>query len=995
MHLRKSKITIVVVVYTMILLLAFGLFNVKDSEFLGLDIKSEENTVGTITVDNTIEQTFISEYNGLTKIELLLATYGRDNNSNVSIKVSDNYGNIIFSNTVPATNFKDNSYYTLDFDTVRNSKGKEYHISISSDTNDIANAITVWASVNDNYTNGKLYLNNIENKFDIAFRTLYSNNVNSINLLIFCVLAFLCSAISAIIYLMKETENKITFYNLLFWFTCSFFLAIGIMAFYNKIIFGRYSLHLEWSLLGLIKLMFLMLSCLFVTNILFFRFYSVIKNNYLKNIIFGIITIIIVLCTISLLTINSVLSDRAVAKVISSDEYAALNLVACHIETNENGNIFYVPDNNESYVSLPAIDTPINSIKVKFVSYLTENATIQLHCEKNNGEILEDSNIIAIPNIGESSVTFIFDEDCYSAFRLAINESYSIEYIELGTNLNESYSTFYEINVRSIVLLIIIILGLLFIEKKFGYYAFMRSIIDKEFNTCLKIKQEQTMFYFLLHILANILKIIYICLYLVFITKGIINENNIITIFLLSIMILMVSVVDIICNSEKAFPAKLFLTIALIVCSMMAFCFPLNGISLDDGIHYTQSTQLRYMLYGEEYTEADYDGWMIIHDGRLNSIESAKICQKLIYKDAFDVYREKPTANLYNYLGYLPIATTMFICDLFNISFVSMLVLSKLSCAFMYIIVIYSGMKKLKSGQLIMSSIALMPNCLYLASNFSYDPWVIAFTMYSFAYFISEMQQPEKPIGIKDIFLMLGAMLIGCGPKAIYFTLAIPFLLMRKEKLGTKSSHRRYMIFVAITMLIILSSFMMPFLNSTSNYSDMRGGADVNSAEQVKYILNNPITYTKTFLNFFMYYVSIGQISHVLCSYYYLGQNLAEGPTVCIIIMFLCALWDKERCDKFEHVLAFKLTTYATLFVQVLLICTALYISFTPVGLDTINGVSQRYLHPLLFPLLYCIGSVHTKTQIKPKFMKGFIYGTLSINIIWCTYTIYICPLIN
>lgn len=62
MHLRKSTITIVVI-YTIILLLAFELFNVKDSEFLKIGIKSEENTVDTITTDNPIEQIYTSKYN--------------------------------------------------------------------------------------------------------------------------------------------------------------------------------------------------------------------------------------------------------------------------------------------------------------------------------------------------------------------------------------------------------------------------------------------------------------------------------------------------------------------------------------------------------------------------------------------------------------------------------------------------------------------------------------------------------------------------------------------------------------------------------------------------------------------------------------------------------------------------------------------------------------------------------------------------------------------
>ena len=172
-------------------------------------------------------------------------------------------------------------------------------------------------------------------------------------------------------------------------------------------------------------------------------------------------------------------------------------------------------------------------------------------------------------------------------------------------------------------------------------------------------------------------------------------------------------------------------------------------------------------------------------------------------------------------------------------NFVTMIVLSKLTNAFIYTIIIYLGMRTLKSGQFILSSIVLMPTFLFLASNFSYDPWITAFTTYGFAYFISEMQQPDKLIQAKDLFLMFGSMVIGCGPKAIYFMLVFPLLFMRKCKFTDKITRKRYITIVIMVMMFILASFMMPFLQSNDNYSDMRGGADVNSTEQVRFIIGS------------------------------------------------------------------------------------------------------------------------------------------------------------
>ncbi len=82
--------------------------------------------------------------------------------------------------------------------------------------------------------------------------------------------------------------------------------------------------------------------------------------------------------------------------------------------------------------------------------------------------------------------------------------------------------------------------------------------------------------------------------------------------------------------------------------------------------------------------------------------------------------------------------------------------------------------------------------------------------------------------------------------------LVFPLLFMRKCKFTDKITRKRYITIVIMVMMFILASFMMPFLQSNDNYSDMRGGADVNSTEQVRFILNNPITYTKNIYEIFL-----------------------------------------------------------------------------------------------------------------------------------------------
>ena len=44
-------------------------------------------------------------------------------------------------------------------------------------------------------------------------------------------------------------------------------------------------------------------------------------------------------------------------------------------------------------------------------------------------------------------------------------------------------------------------------------------------------------------------------------------------------------------------------------------------------------------------------------------------------------------------------------------------------------------------------------------------------------------------------------------------------------------------------------------------------------------------------------------------------------------------------------------------YISVCIICFCLYISFTPTGMDYIDGVQPRYLLPFVFPVLMLLGS--------------------------------------
>ena len=65
-----------------------------------------------------------------------------------------------------------------------------------------------------------------------------------------------------------------------------------------------------------------------------------------------------------------------------------------------------------------------------------------------------------------------------------------------------------------------------------------------------------------------------------------------------------------------------------------------------------------------------------------------------------------------------------------------------------------------------------------------------------------------------------------------------------------------------------------------------------------------------------------------------------------------------------------RIGTLVAVLATMVLVCTALYVMFTPVGESWINGVQHRYLIPVIFPFLMILGS-------------GLISRPLKLDIPW------------
>lgn len=446
----------------------------------------------------------------------------------------------------------------------------------------------------------------------------------------------------------------------------------------------------------------------------------------------------------------------------------------------------------------------------------------------------------------------------------------------------------------------------------------------------------------------------------------------------------------------KTKPEKLFLCISLLICTLFACSLPIEtNIVWDDQIHYQQSVIRSYV--GEvHFTQAD-DGMINMWYKATGTEPPFSIANTV--KQIGDMNEDKLEGTLYTNgnhytklyqeIGYLPVALVFFLGRIFSLPFALTFIFGRLISGLIYSFVVYAALKRLKSGKMIMSIIALFPTAVLLATGYNYDYWVTSFLMLGIACFISEMQQPEKKITIKEMVFMIGAFVIGLGPKAIYFPLLLMLLFLRKNKFATEKQSKCFRAAVILATGLVVSSFVILILANPEGASDMRGGADVDAIAQVKYVLSNPLEYAKTLALFFKGYLSPLDSDPFMVFCAYLGMGSKQVWMLLLLTLAVTTFIDKGPQDIYVKGWV-RAATLGLCLVALVLVASSLYASFTPVAAQYVAGCQPRYLIPLLFPALYMLGSPRIENKMNKAFFHMAVLGISSFGVLYTFYEVCI-----
>jgi hypothetical protein len=124
-----------------------------------------------------IGQTFQAPFSGLYRVDVVLATYARQNEGRVVFYLQDEVeGSELATIEIDAAQVHDNAPYRFTFEPVTNSGNRVFYFYLDAPEATPGNAITVWETDFDSYPSGRAYIDDQPTDGDLRFTAYYRSS---------------------------------------------------------------------------------------------------------------------------------------------------------------------------------------------------------------------------------------------------------------------------------------------------------------------------------------------------------------------------------------------------------------------------------------------------------------------------------------------------------------------------------------------------------------------------------------------------------------------------------------------------------------------------------------------------------------------------------------------------------------------------------------------------------------------------------------------------
>ena len=289
-----------------------------------------------------------------------------------------------------------------------------------------------------------------------------------------------------------------------------------------------------------------------------------------------------------------------------------------------------------------------------------------------------------------------------------------------------------------------------------------------------------------------------------------------------------------------------------------------------------------------------------------------------------------------------------------------------------YMVLVTIVLKILPYKKNIFFVILNIPLIILLAASYSIDATSLGLISIFTAYCLKLYEQKEK-ITVKQLILLCCSLLCLVIAKSMaYIAVALIVFILPVFKLIKENIK-----YIPIFILIIGIIGIIALGSKTKNVETDTRAYNANSSEQIKFLVENPITaipvlyrHTRDTLFNFNWLTELNTEN-----FFY---SFARGI---FMLMFLFIIIIALNDDSKKFKLKEKIIFVITFFVVFAMTSFALYIGFTSVGARTIEGYQARYIIPILPLVLMVLNNnlIKVKINYNEKYIISIVCGLITL----------------
>lgn len=439
-------------------------------------------------------------------------------------------------------------------------------------------------------------------------------------------------------------------------------------------------------------------------------------------------------------------------------------------------------------------------------------------------------------------------------------------------------------------------------------------------------------------------------------------ESRKIFIALAIIIFLSISIL-IIVNIKEAIIMEVMLLIAMT--AYMWLC-PL-GMAPDERNHFFRTYEVSYVsLISKTVGETNRGGDYLPQNIREYENKDIVLDKNNLTEQPFE------NTALYSPVSYLPQVLGMKVAGLFSSKVSTLFYGAKMGNAIFAFLLCSFALWMMPFGKRILFLLMTFPLSLQEMVSISPDGFTMALSFFLFAYIFKLKYNSEK-INNRDVIILALVSITIALCKIVYVVLIGLLFLLPSNKFESKK--KEYL--TKIGIIVVAFGLNLVWLKIASKFlTEFNPGVD--SPAQVKFILTHLGTYygivVRTVVNDLLGWVS----TMVGSSMGALSIGITGTAWLTAIVLLIYETCNVDDCDFWGTSKDLILLAFI-FFIGVALILTSLYVQWTPLKKEVIEGLQGRYFIPILAPLLFFVIMMRQKKieacqVINKKSLHGVYY---------------------